>query len=155
MIRQEAAGRNSTHLQQATDAELQPIVDIAGGNPLALRLIVGQTHIHSLAVVLENLTKARGVHIENLYTHIYHQAWQRLDETTRHTLLAMPLVTAAGADLAHLAEISAIKPEQLSQSLENLVKINLVDVRGDLHQRRYSIHNLTRTFLHEQVLRWQ
>jgi hypothetical protein len=36
-----------------------------------------------------------------------------------------------------------------------LVRLNLVDVRGDLQQRRYSIHNLTRTFLHEQVLRWQ
>ena len=38
--------------------------------------------------------------------------------------------------------------------LDDLVKVNLVDARGDLYQRRYSIHALTRTFLHEQVLRW-
>lgn len=155
LIRQEAQGRNLTMLQSATDAELRPILDIAGGNPLALRLIVGQTYIHPLPVVLENLAKARGTQIENLYTYIYHQAWQRLDETSRRVLLAMPLVTAAGADLAHLVEISEIREEQVVAALDSLVKINLIDVRGDLFQRRYTIHNLTRAFLHEQVLRWQ
>jgi hypothetical protein len=155
LIRQEAQGRNLTHLQQARDDELLPIVEIAGGNPLALRLIVGQTYIHPLQVVLQNLAKARGEQIENLYTYIYRQAWQRLDEMTRRTLLAMPLVTSAGADLAHLAEICEISTDKIIQSLETLVRLNLVDVRGDLYQRRYTIHNLTRTFLHEQVLRWQ
>jgi hypothetical protein len=155
LIRQEAQGRNLTHLQQASDAELLPIVEIVGGNPLALRLIVGQTYIHPLQVVLQNLAKARGEQIENLYTYIYRQAWQRLDEMTRRTLLAMPLIASAGADLAHLAEICEIDPDEMIQSLETLVRLNLVDVRGDLYQRRYTIHNLTRTFLHEQVLRWE
>jgi hypothetical protein len=154
LIRQEAQGRNLTHLQQAGDRELLPIIEIAGGNPLALRLIVGQTYIHPLPVVLENLAKARGSQIENLYTYIYRQSWQRLDETARRTLLTMPLVAPSGADLAHLVEISELTPEALVPALETLVRLNLVDVRGDLHQRRYTIHNLTRTFLHEQVLRW-
>jgi hypothetical protein len=154
LIRHEAQGRNLTQLAQATDAELLPIVEIAGGNPLALRLIAGQTYIHPLQVVLDNLAKARGAQIENLYTYIYRQAWERLDEVTRRTLLAMPLVTPAGADLAYLVEICEIDAGQVIQALESLVRLNLVDVRGDLHQRRYTIHNLTRTFLHEQVLRW-
>ena len=155
LIRQEAHARNLPHVQQASDDDLMPVVEIAGGNPLALRLIVGQTYIHPLPVVLENLAKARGTQIENLYTYIYHQAWQRLDETSRRVLLTMPLVTAAGADLAHLAEISEVEEAQVVRALDTLVKLNLVDVRGDLYQRRYTIHNLTRTFLHEQVLRWQ
>jgi hypothetical protein len=155
LIRQEAQGRNLASLHQALDAELLPIVEIAGGNPLALRLIVGQTYIYPLPIVLENLAKARGSQIENLYTYIYRQAWQRLDETSRRVLLAMPLATAAGVELEHLVEISELSTEGVIRSLNDLVKINLVDVRGDLYQRRYTIHNLTRTFLHEQVLRWQ
>ena len=155
LIRQEAQARNLVPLHQATDAQLMPIVEMAGGNPLALRLIVGQTYIHPLPVVLENLAQARGTQIENLYTYIYHQAWQRLNEASRRVLLTMPLVTAAGADLAHLAEISEQDEAQVVRALDTLVKLNLVDVRGDLYQRRYTIHNLTRTFLHEQVLRWQ
>jgi hypothetical protein len=155
LIRQEAQARNLKSLLQASDADLMPIFEIAGGNPLALRLIAGQTYIHPLPVVLENLAKARGSQIENLYTYIYHQAWQRLDESSRRVLLALPLVTAAGAELEQLVEISEIPTEQVIRALDNLVKINLVDVRGDLYRHRYTIHNLTRTFLHEQVLRWQ
>jgi hypothetical protein len=40
-------------------------------------------------------------------------------------------------------------------ALQRLVRLNLVDVRGDHTERRYSIHGLTRTFLHEQVIHWQ
>ena len=43
---------------------------------------------------------------------------------------------------------------ELRTALETLVSFNLVEVRGDLHERRYTIHSLTRAFLHEQVLRW-
>lgn len=32
----------------------------------------------------------------------------------------------------------------------NLLQRNLVDARGSLHERRYSIHSLTRTFLRGQ-----
>jgi hypothetical protein len=36
-----------------------------------------------------------------------------------------------------------------------LVLLNLVDARGGLHERRYTIHSLTRTFLQEQVAKWK
>lgn len=155
LIRREAAIRNFVPLLQATDEQLRPIVDVAGGNPLALRLIVGLAYTHALPVVLENLARARGTHIENLYTYVFHHSWQRLDEESRAVLLAMPLVTASGAEVDDLVEISELPKESVVRGLDLLVKLNLVDVRGDLYQRRYSIHNLTRSFLHEQVLRWQ
>ena len=44
---------------------------------------------------------------------------------------------------------------ELRAGLAGLVRLNLVNVGGDLQRRRYSIHSLTRTFLHEQVARWQ
>ena len=39
-------------------------------------------------------------------------------------------------------------------ALNQLVTLKLVDARGGLNDRRYSIHNLTRTFLEEQVAQW-
>lgn len=155
LIRQEATARNLTLLQHAPDADLLPIVEAVGGNPLALRLVVGQTVIYPLPVVLENLAAARGERAESLYVYIYRQAWERLDEVARLTLLALPLAPPAGVDLADLAAISEIEQGDLTQALHQLVRLSLVDLRGDLHHRRYSIHNLTRTFLHEQVIRWQ
>ncbi|MBV7337760.1 ATP-binding protein [Chloroflexi bacterium TSY] len=154
LVRQEAKQRNLHHLLAASDTALQPIVETVGGNPLAIRLVVGQTHVHSLDMILENLRSARGQKIENLYTYIYRQAWDALDEIARRTLLVMPLVSSVGGTLAHIQKVSQLDLSDLIEALEHLVRVNLVDSRGDLNERRYAIHNLTTTFLHEQVIRW-
>ena len=95
LVRQEAERRNLPDLAAASDAELHLIVATVGGNPLALRLVVGQTHVHPLRVVLEDLTAARGPTVENLYAYLYRRAWDSLDELSRRALLAMPLATGA------------------------------------------------------------
>ena len=155
LVRQEAERRNLPDLATASDAELHPIVATVGGNPLALRLVVGQTHVHPLRVVLEDLTAARGPTVENLYSYLYRRAWDSLDELSRRALLAMPLATGRGADLDYLAEISELDAGDLRAALTRLVDLNLVDSRGDLNERRYAIHALTRSFLVEQVVRWK
>lgn len=155
LVRLEARLRNLPELASRADADLYPIVETVGGNPLALRLVVGQTHVHALAEVLHDLADARGQPVENLYTFIYRRAWEALDETSRRTLLVMPLVSARGGSLPYLAEVSGLARADLRNALDRLVQLNLVDSRGDLNEYRYSIHNLTRAFLHEQVARWQ
>ncbi|MEZ4677393.1 MAG: NB-ARC domain-containing protein [Caldilineaceae bacterium] len=157
LVRTEAAIRNNSALAAATDDELYPIYATVGGNPLALRLVVGQTHVYGLGRVLGDLQAARGRSIEQLYHYIYWQVWENLDELTRQTLLLMPLVTEAGGDLDYLTAMAAgggLGEEDVGYALERLVAQNLVDSRGGLHERRYTIHALTRTFLQEQVLKW-
>jgi hypothetical protein len=154
LIRQEARLRNLPHLATMRDDELKPIYDTVGGNPLALRLIVGQTYIHHLSVVLSDLPQARGESVENLYSYIYRQAWETLDQETRLLFLALPLVIEEGGLLSHMTRITHLKAPSLRKSLYLLVALNLVDVRHDLTESRYSIHNLTRTFLQEQVAKW-
>ncbi|MCB0187505.1 MAG: hypothetical protein KDE31_24720, partial [Caldilineaceae bacterium] len=155
LIRQEAAQRNLRQILAARDEELLPIFNTVGGNPLALRLVVGQTHTHGLTAILADLEAAHGEKAENLYHFIYRRAWEHLQETERRVLLAMPLVIAEGGNLAYLQATSRVEPEKLSTALDRLVALNLVDSSGTLQERRYSIHNLTRAFLHEQVIRWQ
>lgn len=161
LVRLEARLRNLPELANRPDADLYPIVETVGGNPLALRLVVGQTHVHALPEVLHDLAGAHGQPIENLYTFIYRRAWDALDETSRRTLLVMPLVSARGGSLPYLAEVSGLARADLRDALDRLVQLNLVDSHGfsigktsDLNERYFSIHNLTRTFLHEQVARW-
>lgn len=153
-VRWEAALRNLPALQQAADHDLRPIYDTVGGNPLALRLVVGLTHTHALDTVLADLAAARGTTVENLYLFIYRRAWEQLDDATREAFLAMPLVSARGGTIDFLADVSNLDVSAVRSALERLVALNLVDSRGDLHARRYTIHNLTRTFLQEQVARW-
>ena len=154
LIRHEAHLHNLPYLENATDDDLRQIYETVGGNPLALRLVVGQTHIHALNVILNDLTAAQGQKAEQLYTFIYRRAWDSFDELTRRVFLAMPLVSDRGGDQAYLANLTALDLANVGDALERLVALNLVDSKGDLHNRRYTIHNLTRTFLQEQVARW-
>lgn len=156
LVRLEAEQRNLPEISTASDAELHPIYRTVGGNPLALRLVVGQAHFLPLHGILDDLAAARGEPVENLYTYIYWAAWNRLGELPRRTLLAMPLLTERGGSLEQVAAISGLAPAALSHALAELVTLSLVDSRSpQVAERRYSIHALTRTFLLEQVARWQ
>ncbi|MBX3012176.1 MAG: hypothetical protein KF832_11750 [Caldilineaceae bacterium] len=155
LVRQEAMLGNLSHLVDATAAELRPIYTTVGGNPLALRLVVGQTHADSLAFILDDLAQARGKTAEHLYTYIYRHAWERLDERTRRVWLALPLLTAAQATPAALVEISGEALPSVRAALAQLVRLNLVYAHGGVNERFYTLHNLTRTFLQEQVGQWQ
>ncbi|MEZ4728425.1 MAG: NB-ARC domain-containing protein [Caldilineaceae bacterium] len=155
LIRQEAGVRNIPHVLAASDADLAPILATVGGNPLALRLVTGQLRIHSLPVVLDALLAARGKQAEALYSFIYRQSWELLDANARAVLVAMPLVSEQGGRFELLAATCDLPEADLRAALEHLVLFNLVDVRGDLQEQRYTIHSLTRAFLHEQVIRWQ
>ena len=154
LIRHEARQRNQLELAEAPDAELRPIFGVVGGNPLALRLVVGQIRIHALASILDDFKQARGQTIENLYTFIYGYAWEHLDDLARHALIAMPFAPPQGATLEKLAGVSKLEPAELSDALTRLVNLNLISNRGNMAESRYTIHNLTRTFLLEQVVKW-
>jgi len=155
LVRQEARLRNLPTLASSSDQDLRSIYTAVGGNPLALRLVVGQVHMHALPVVLEDLATARGEPVEHLYTFVYQRAWEHLDEVSRDVLLAMPLMPPYGGDLDLLAGVSHLDAVDLRRGLDQLIERNLVDSRGDLNQRRYTIHPLTRTFLQQQVVKWQ
>ncbi len=154
LIRHEIKLHNLTHLQPAGDDDLKKIYGAVGGNPLAVRLVVGQIHVFPLAVILDDLSQARSRTVEELYTFIYRRDWETLDEPTRELFLAMPLITGQGERIEDLAELSGLDPGLVHTALKRLVDLNLVNSSGDHQTRHYSIHNLTRTFLQEQVLKW-
>lgn len=155
LLRHEAAISNLSLVAKADDATLQPIFEIIGGNPLALRLVVGQLHFHEINQVLTDLTLARGKKAETLYTYLYRSAWQNLDEAARQVWLVLPLLSEPEATFANLVAFSDLSTSTVRDALEQLVLQNLVICYGTLQERRYRLHSLTRTFLHEQVVQWQ
>lgn len=156
LVRHEAMLRNLPAVAAAGEAELAPIYDTVGGNPLALRLVVGQLRTHSLSRVIESLKTAQGRGIDALYTFIYRRAWEDLDDPARRAFLATPFVPPGGSTFEHLAAISGLSPAALQDALEVLIGFNLVDRLGEgIDDARYTIHSLTRTFLLEQVVKWQ
>jgi len=151
-LKYEAKIRGISTLAEASPDHLERIYQVVGGNPLALKLVVGQIGILSLSQVLDNLKLAQGKKANALYTHIYWQAWHRLADKSQKVLMAMPL--AQDGDFAQLRAISQLDIGDLNDALENLVTLSLVDVSGDLEDRRYRIHRLTETFLLNEVMKW-
>ena len=76
-----------------------------------------------------------------------------LNDAGQQTLLLMPL--AQEGTLKQLSALSRLAQDELHQALEQLAKLSLVQVEGDLETRRYSIHRLTETFLLNEATTWQ
>lgn len=154
LVRHEITSCNLKMLRSAPEASLAKIHQIVGGNPLAIRLVIGQTHVFALETILDDLIAAHSQTVDELYTFIYWRAWNALDEPTQQLFLAMPLVAGHGETLDGLAELSGLALTVVRRSLRQLVERNLVNSLGNHAHRSYTIHNLTRSFLQEQVLKW-
>ncbi|MCL4298040.1 MAG: hypothetical protein KJ077_20020 [Anaerolineae bacterium] len=151
-LKHEAKMRRLMPLIDASSSQLDNIYQIVGGNPLALKLVVGQISALPLAQVLENLKRAKSQKVEELYTFIFWQAWQTLEPASRQALLAMPLVQ--NGTIEQLALTSQLELDELRPAIEQLMTLSLIEVSGDLEQRRYRIHHLTETFLLTEIAQW-
>ena len=155
LVRHEARERGMMEVATAPETTLLQVYEVAGGNPLALKLLVGQMHTLSLSRVVDALRQARGQKIEELYRFIYWRSWQLLSDEARQVLAIMPLVAESGGGLAQIAALSELAEEELADPLNQLATLCLVQVMGTVKARRYGIHRLTETFLLQEVLKWQ
>lgn len=153
LLRREAMLYNVVSLGNAADADLALIYETVGGNPLALKLVVGQVALLPLDRVLANLRKAVGSPQEALYQYIYRTSWEQLSPDEQEVLATLALFSQEGADLTTIEARCEVKSPLLEQALAHLVRLSLVNVSGDLYSRRYSIHRLTETFLRKEVFR--
>lgn len=150
LIRHEAETRGLRELADAPEMDLAQIYDVTDGNPLATKLIIGQIHTLSLPTALARFSAARGKPVEELLSFIYANAWQALDQDSRRVLQAMLLVTEEGGRLEQITAAAELDEDDTIACLQRLVTLSLVNVGGDLRERRYSLHQLTQTFLARQ-----
>lgn len=151
LIQHEADIKGLYTLTQLTEAELDQIYSLTGGNPLAVKLLIGQLETLTLSDVLHNFKTQQGKPIQTLLTYIYDQAWQALPDLTRSVLLAMVFTAESGATLAQIAATAEKNEAETMTALQTLSQHSLVNVHGDLREKRYSIHQLTHTFLMQKI----
>ena len=154
LIRREMRNENLTDISQLPDTELAQIFEVVGGNPLALLLVVGQCHFRPLAAVLVDLLEARGYRTEQLYAYVYGKIWGNLDPLSRNVLLAMQLVPPKGEEDDFIVAVTGLDKEEVMNGIDKLMILNLVNCQRDKQIYRYSIHSLTRSFLHQQAVQW-
>lgn len=147
-------------LQQWTGArvlsagQIERIYNVVGGNPLALKLVLGQIGLAPLSLVLEHLQAAKGRQIGDLYTYIYQQSWAVLSVAARQVLLSMALVSDRGMKFEHLQQLSELDAGELVRVLQELSMCSLVLVGGSAEDPQYALHQLTETFVLTEMAQW-
>lgn len=148
LLRAEAQRTGFQALAEANTVELKQIYDLVGGNPLALKLIVGQLRFRSLSRVLDRFASAPVTNSpESLFDYIYHDIWETLGDESKTTLLALTQAGETGFTFEHILELSGLPVDAVDHCLEKLIMLSMVDLSGSLIERRYRLHRLTEIFL--------
>lgn len=154
LIHAQAQSLNLADLVHAPDSVIRQIYTVTGGNPLALKLVVGLTAVLPLQQILTDLTAAQTGEIEQLYRHIYWQAWHSLSPSGQTLLEMMPLAAGVGVKPEQMQAMSGLTEQQLWPAITELVNRSLLEVRGTTWERRYGIHRLTESFLRTEIIHW-
>lgn len=156
LLRHEAGLRGLEEMKMASDAELESIYQIVGGNPLALKLVVGQVTHLPLVRVLDALRQARPAPASTeaaFYSYLYQQSWSLLSPAARELLLTMLVLPITGSTWDDLLALSNLDDATMDQAIAELVRLSLLDA-GGWPDKVYSIHRLTHTFLMSEVMQW-
>ena len=154
LLRHHAQVTGLTELAEADTDTLQAIYQVTGGNPLALKLVVSLTAVLPLPQILTDLNENRVGPIENLYRHIYWEAWHTLTPPAQTLLQAMPLVASSGAYPEQMQAFSGLDDNDFWTAVRELTARSLLEVQGTIQERRYGIHRLTDTFLQTEIIGW-
>ncbi len=155
LMRHEARRMGAVSLADADVALLRQVYAATGGNPLAIKLVIGQARTLPLKRVLNRLKKAIGRRYEDLYRFVYRQSWEMLSDDARLVLLAMPALAPSGAYWENLKVATALPDWRLDRAIEQLVGMSLLQASGR-DEVRYTIHQLTYTFVLSELLgRWE
>lgn len=154
LLRQHAAVIGQNDLASISTTRMKAIYRVVGGNPLAIKLVVGLATTQPMPQILADLKRSRPGQVEDLYRHIYWRAWRALSSEARALLQAMPLVAEPGALPQHLRAISRLSEDKLWPAINELATRSLLEVRGTAWERRYGIHRLTETFLQTEIIHW-
>jgi hypothetical protein len=132
----------------------EQILARTGGHPLAIKLVIGLLHVWPLDAILDTLTAGSSRDVEQMYAGIYWAAWANISRAAQRLLVSLPLFDEVGATLAQMGAVAKQKPAELRAAVEELRRHSLLELRGSPAETYYGIHQLTRTFLMRDLLKW-
>lgn len=148
LIRHEAYLRGLPEVAGGSDDDLRPILTVTGGNPLAMKLVVGQLVSLPLSRILVALKSAHPG-TDPFYEYLYHVSWDLVSAPAQHLLRRMARLPVGGGSWEDLSAISGLLGEDLNSAIEELATHSLVQAVGI--EKTYSLHPLTRHFALSQV----
>ncbi len=132
---------------QISPEDMEKVFSLVGGNPMALKLIIGQAASLPLHRVLENLVPAaKGTPAGIILQQIYRHSWKLLLPGARQVLFAMERFSPSGTTYEDLQRATELGSKELDSALQQLVTHSLA-VYDPAPIDKYRIHRLTYIFL--------
>lgn len=141
-LRTEGRQRNIPEIAEADDALLRELYQVTQGMPLAMKILVGQAATGELPAALARLRRGQG----ELYFFLFLETWNRLSDTAKQLLLYLG-PTAAPVSREELGLALELTEDTLDAALQELLRFSLLDPLGDPRRRWYTLHQLTRYFV--------
>jgi len=143
LIRHEAHLRGLPEVADASDDALHPILTVTGGNPLAIKLVVGQLMSLPLSRILASL-KTGQPDTNAFYQYFYRVSWDLISAPARLLLLRMAQLPTGEGTWEDLSAVSGLFGDDLNSAIEELATHSLVQAVG--FEKIYSLHPLTHHF---------
>lgn len=135
------------------DATLQEIAQLTRGNPLAIKLVVGQLVYYPVAKVLSELHDEAKV--TNEVTNIFSGVWEMLSEDAQKLLITiLQFAPDVGGTINALKVVSGFSSREIESAITELLRFSMLEVFDSSfnQEKRYYLHPLTRQFLLSSIL---
>ena len=162
-IRYEAGEKNIPRVGALSEDQLAAIIEVTGGSPKAMQVVIGSLYHLDIAVVLQHLQEVRPLR-EDLneddliafFKSIFIPSWELLSLHARKLLFVMahhPPET--GGRIEALRAISGLSQPDLITSIDELWRLSFLEVREavDGLSIRYYLHPLTQHFIKSDIAR--
>lgn len=155
LLRYHAEDLGLEMMKEATEKDINDIYSVAGGNPLALRLVVSLLDTYTLPIILDNLKTNTPGDIDEMYRRIFWQTWHVLSSAAKKLLKAMTLSAEVGATVSYLQTLTNFSENEIWPLIAELKNRSMLESRGSLTERRFGLHQLTITFLQTEIINWK
>ncbi len=144
--------------------EFERIYQKVGGNPLAVKLIAGLLAEMSTDEVMNELQHVHHTDTDVVFERVFFRVWREMHDRSKQILICLGLFQQTYVTKATLLRLNGlpnqsrprVTPESLTEILNDLRLRSLVEIHREVGspEIRFGIHNLTRTFLHSNVIEW-
>lgn len=154
LIKKYAEAKDLNHLLSITDEKLLNLVSITGGNPLAIRLAIGQISGGKLSLeqVIENLTENNPTASLDIVFDIIHEtSWKSIGAKAQQLLLVTPLFIGSDSiEKNALQATSGLQKDEYDEVAETLLTWKLLEPNFD-DINKLVIHPMTRRFIKRKL----
>ncbi len=137
---------------QLTQNDIRQLYAVIGGLPLALKLVAAQLRQTSLQNIIQQLRRANSTQPYGMYTYIYRQSWELLDNSARRLLLSALDIAPEGDTVAWLRLMGDLPDNLFDTALSQLFDYSLLEPISRQNTPACRMHRLTATFLQTDIL---